>query len=231
MDHQEAIQLGAAERYLLDDLPPTQRSEFEEHFFGCQECAQDVRITADFLEISRAELRRGNLGSPAPKNPKRSWFEWLAGPALLTPACGLLLAVIVYQNGVVLPRINGQIAQLRQPGIVATVSLIGGNSRGAAVPPISGPAGQALVLSFDIPAAQSYPGYAGVLLNASGAVVWRVPVSAVQAQDTVSISVPAGVLGAGDYTLVVQGVGTPERGSNPAAVDLARYKFVLSPGR
>ena len=230
MNHQEAMQLGAVDRYFLGELPEPQRADFEEHFFDCRECASEMRMTADFLDIARAEFRRGNLGSAAPKTAKRSWLELFARPAVLTPAFGLLLAVIAYQNGVVLPRFNGQIAQLRQPGIVATVSLIGGNSRGEGVPPISGPAGQPILLSFDIPATRPYPGYACVLVDASGAVVWRVPVSAAQAQDTVSISVAAGALRAGDYTLVVQGLPAQDRGvASPKADDLARYRFALSP--
>jgi hypothetical protein len=215
----------------LDELPPAQRSEFEAHFFDCRECASELRVTAAFLDISRQELRRGKLVSAASRVVKRSWRELLARPAVLTPAFGLLLAVIAYQNSVVLPRFNGQIARLSRPGVVATVSLIGGNSRGDAPPPISGPAGQPILLSFDIPAIRPYPGYVCVLLDAAGTVVWRVPVSPAQAQDTVSISVPAGALRAGDYALVVRGLQTQERGdgANPQGAELAHYRFILSP--
>jgi hypothetical protein len=230
VQHQEAIQLGAAEKYLLGELPTPQRDEFEEHFFDCRECAADLRMTADFLHIARNELKRGNLGPAASKTFGWSWLQFLARPAVLTPAFTLLLAVIAYQNGVVLPRINGQIALLRQPGVVTTVSLIGGNSRGSALPSVGGFAGHPVLLSLDIPGTRQYPSYACVLIDASGAVVWQVPVSAAQAQDTVSINVPAGALRAGDYTLVVQGLEAPTGPSSPKAVELARYRFALSPG-
>jgi Putative zinc-finger len=232
MDHQQAIQLGAVEKYLLGELPGPQRAEFEEHFFDCRECASELRMTADFLDIAREELKSRNLGSPAPKRLKRSWLELFARPAVLAPAFGLLLAVIAYQNTVVLPRFSAQITRLRQPGIVTMVSLIGGNSRGNALPSISGSAGQPLLLSLDIPATRPFPGYACVLIDASGAVVWRLLVSPAQAQDTVSINVPAGVLRAGDYTLLVQGLETEEPGTEGKArvSDLARYRFALSPG-
>ncbi|HEV2701668.1 MAG TPA: zf-HC2 domain-containing protein [Steroidobacteraceae bacterium] len=229
MDHQEAIRLGAVERYLLNDLPGPLRDEFEEHFFNCRDCAADLRMTADFIDISRKELRRGNLGSAAPKTLKRSWLELFARPALLAPAFAVLLAVIVYQNGVVLPRFKEQNTRLRQPGIVTTVSFIGANSRGGSEPSFKGSAGQPILLSFDIPATQQYPGYLCLLIDSSGAVSWRVPVSAAQAQDTVSINVPAGALHAGDYALVVQGIGAPDA-SQPRAAELARYRFALSPG-
>jgi anti-sigma factor RsiW len=231
MDHQQAIQLGAVERYLLGELPAPQRAQFEEHFFDCRECASELRMTADFFDIARQELKSGNLRSATPKRVKRSWLELFTRPAVLAPAFGLLLAVIAYQNTVVLPRFSGQITRLRQPGIVTMVSLIGGNSRGDALPSISAAAGQPLLLSVDIPATRPYPGYACVLVDASGAVVWRLLVSPAQAQDTVSISVPAGVLRAGNYTLVVQGLAPQDHSDrgNPQASDLARYRFALSP--
>jgi Putative zinc-finger len=231
MEHQQAIQLAAVEKYLLGELTTPQRDEFEEHFFDCRECAAELRMTADFLDIARAELKRGNFGRAAAKALKWSWLEFFTRPAVLTPAFALLLAVIAYQNGVVLPRINGQIALLRQPGVVTTVSLIGGNSRGSALPSVSGSAGQPVLLSLDIPATRQYPSYICVLIDASGTIVWRVPVSAAQAQDTVSINVPAGALRAGNYTLVVQGVAASDRTDrgSPQAADVARYRFALSP--
>ena len=225
------MQLGAVEKYLLGELTTPQRDEFEEHFFDCRECAADLRMTANFLDIARKELKRGHFGRAASKTLKWSWLELFARPAVLTPALTLLLAVIAYQNGVVLPRINGQIALLRQPGVVTTVSLIGGNSRGGALPSVSGAAGQPVLLSLDIPATRPYLSYACILLDESGAVVWRVPVSAAQAQDTVSINVPPGALSAGDYTLVVQGLQAQDRTGpgSPKAADLARYRFALGP--
>jgi hypothetical protein len=231
VEHQEVIQLGAVEKYLLGELPAPQRDEFEAHFFDCRECAADLRMTAEFLDIARHQLKRGNVGKAASRTSQWSWLEFLARPAVLTPAFTLLLALIAYQNGVVLPRINTQIALLRQPGVVTTVSLIGGNSRGSALPSASGSAGHPVLLSLDIPGTRQYPSYACVLVDASGAVVWRVPVSAAQAQDTVSINVPAGALRAGDYTLIVQGLEAQDRSGpgSPQAADLARYRFALSP--
>jgi hypothetical protein len=219
------MQLGAVDKYLLGELSTAQRDEFEEHFFGCPECAAELRMTAEFLDIARKELKRGNFRQAPSKSFKWSWLELLARPAVLTPAFGLLLGVIAYQNGVVLPRINGQVAQLRQPGVVTSISLIAGNSRGAALPSVNGSANQPVLLSLDIPATRQYPTYACVLLDPSGAVVWRIPVSAAQAQDTVSINIPAGTLHPGGYTLVVQGIEGRDGGGGAQATDLARYRF------
>ena len=233
MDHQEAIRLAVVERYLLDELPPPQRDEFEEHFFECQLCAKDLRVTAEFLDLARKELKRGTIEGFAPRTVKPSWLELFWRPAVVAPAFGLLLAVIAYQNMVVYPRFSGQIAQLSRPHIASAVSLIGGNSRGGALPAASASLSQPVLLSVDIPAAEQFPSYACVLVDSAGAVVWRLPVSQEQARDTVSIAVPAGNLHAGDYTLVVQGL-PPQRQSNGgalAATEVARYRFTLTPAR
>ena len=56
MDHSEAVELMATERYLLGELPAEQREAFEAHFFECYECALDVRAEAAFLKEAKAQL-------------------------------------------------------------------------------------------------------------------------------------------------------------------------------
>ncbi len=53
MDHQEAVSLGATEQYLLGTLDEEQREGFEEHFFGCLECAEDVRAGMAVVAVAR----------------------------------------------------------------------------------------------------------------------------------------------------------------------------------
>ncbi|MCX6599814.1 MAG: hypothetical protein NTV70_25960 [Acidobacteria bacterium] len=43
MEHNEAIQSRAAERYSTGQMPPDEAELFEAHFFGCLECAEEVR--------------------------------------------------------------------------------------------------------------------------------------------------------------------------------------------
>ncbi len=56
MDHNEAIQLQAAEKYVLGEFPPSLRDQFEEHYFECQECALDVKAAAGFVDNARVAL-------------------------------------------------------------------------------------------------------------------------------------------------------------------------------
>src|SRR5215471_6981152 len=101
MDHTEAIRLTAAERYLLDELSPEQRDQFEEHFFDCAECALDLQAATAFIEQSKKILaeEQQTVTAPRPQPAKvqagwRSWFR----PAFAVPVFASLLAVIGYQS-------------------------------------------------------------------------------------------------------------------------------------
>jgi hypothetical protein len=233
MDHEEAAGRGAVEKYLLDELAPLERDEFEAHFFDCRECAADLRTTAVFLDAAVRELARGVPAKPAPngvpakpapKAGRKSWFAFLWRPAFLSPAVAFLLLIIVYQNVVTYPRLAGERVPLEHPEILPSISLVGANSRGGPIPSVTVTPAGSVLLSVDIPTAEQFSSYSCVLLAPSGAVVWRVPISAEQAKDTVYIRTPALPRENGDYGVIVQGYANPDRGE-PA--DLARYRFTL----
>ena len=50
MDHAEAVRTLAAERYLLEEMPPEERDAFEAHFFECTACAEAVEAGASIAE-------------------------------------------------------------------------------------------------------------------------------------------------------------------------------------
>jgi putative zinc finger protein len=223
MDHHEALRCEAVEKYLLGELALQERDEFEEHFFDCPQCAAELKTTAAFLDEVKREFRQLPAVKPAPRARKPSRFEFLWRPAFFAPAFALLLSVIVYQNVRVFPRVAGEGTRLDRPEVLSAVSLIGANSRGGVNPSVTVGKDQPILLTLDIPAAEQYTSYICTLIAPSGAAVWRVPVSASQAKDTVSIRIPGADLKPGDYTLRVQ--ANPVRGE-PA--DIARYRFTLS---
>src|SRR5450631_2029029 len=65
MDHDVVVRQKMTERYLLDELDPAARDEFEEHFFDCADCALDVHAGALFVEQSKVVLAEG-----------RWWLAW-----------------------------------------------------------------------------------------------------------------------------------------------------------
>jgi len=226
MNHEEAARLSLVEKYLLEELPPDLRDEFEEHYFDCQECADDVRATAAFLDTAKEELKRfppENAAEPA----KKPWLAWLWAPAVLVPALAACLLVIAYQGFVVYPHYKSEIAELQAPEILPSVSLAGGNSRGGGtIPSVVVRDAHAFLLVFDIPTQDRFSSYTCELYSPPGALAWSVQVSAEAARDTVTIRVPAAQVSAGTYTLAVRGNTGSTAGQG--GTDLVRYRFKLS---
>jgi hypothetical protein len=78
MEHDEAIRSHAAERYLARELSPEDHAAFEEHFFDCPECAEEVRFEATFAANVRAVMREpARAAQPMPASPQPSlWMRW-----------------------------------------------------------------------------------------------------------------------------------------------------------
>ena len=64
----------AAERYLLGEMSDADRDRYEQHFFSCAECAENVRTTAAFLDDVKSYV-----GPDAAARPQR--FDVVAGEA------------------------------------------------------------------------------------------------------------------------------------------------------
>ena len=77
MNHLQAVNTLASERYLLGEMADKERDAFEEHVFSCAECAEDVRaggamrdaVRAGMLAIGMADKSstRKVLQMPAPR--------------------------------------------------------------------------------------------------------------------------------------------------------------------
>ena len=66
MDHETALRTSATERYFLGELTGQDRDGFEEHYFMCPECAEDVRALTVFAANAKAVFRQEAAG-PAPQ--------------------------------------------------------------------------------------------------------------------------------------------------------------------
>jgi hypothetical protein len=240
MTHADAASTQAVERYLLGELSPEQRDEFEAHVFDCRECAEDLKAAAVFLDNSRAVLREDPtlaLEGPSPHadtsaDRKPRWLSWLT-PATLVPtytwasAFLLLLGFSLYQNLVTLPALRNSSA----PRALSAFSFVSSGTRGATPLVIAAPTRQPFLLFFDIPPGGRYASYHCVITAEAGKPEVGVDVTAAQARDTVQLFVPAGGLSAGPHTLVITGIAGSETGAGTGAVgknqEIARYPFVL----
>jgi hypothetical protein len=224
MDHNHTTQHLTVERYLLDELTPEVRDEFEEHFFDCQECATDLRATAAFMAAARKEFKIHPVPNPGGATNGKSFLASLWPSALVWSALAASLLLIAYQNMIVFPRFRTEISELKAPEILPAISLVGGNSRGGQIP--AGTVGKThpFLLQLDIPTQDRFSSYTCLLYSPTGSLAWRVEVGAESARDTVSIRVPSVDRPPGEYTLAVQ--GNIVQGGTP--VDLARYRFALN---
>ena len=219
MNHIEAIELKAVDRYLLNELPPEQRDEFEGHLFDCHECAAEMRATAAFLDAARVEMQF-QVGAKPKKNSSQQRFSSLTA-VFLASALAASLLVILFQNMVTYPRMQKQIAQLQQPRILSTLALVGGISRGEKIPALATNGRQPFILQVDIPADDKFSSYACQLLSPEGKSLWSIQVNPLAARDTVALNVPP-VSRGGTYMLVIQGSG-----AEAPLIEIARRKFNL----
>lgn len=77
MEHAQAISTNASERYLLGELTASEADAFEEHYFDCVQCADDVRAGSTFLDGGRRLVRESETPL-APvvaieEHPRRRW--------------------------------------------------------------------------------------------------------------------------------------------------------------
>jgi hypothetical protein len=227
MHHHDPADM-TVEKYLLDELNPEARDQFEEHFFDCLECAADVRAAAGFIAAAKKEFKANPVPKPGARPNGKSLFASFWPSALVLSALAASLLVIAYQNVVVYPRFKAEISELKAPEMLPSVSpaisLVGGNSRDGKVPAFTLEAGHPFLLLLDIPAQDRFSNYTCLLYSPSGSLSWRVNVSGQLAKDTVSIRVPSGDRPSGEYTLTVQ--GNTDRGETP--VELAHYRFALN---
>jgi hypothetical protein len=206
MDHEEVVRRKMTERYLLNELEPQARDEFEEHFFDCQDCALDVRAGALFIDQSKVALAEQtkpvSAGSPAvPASVKTPWWRW-SRPALAAPVLAMLLAVIGYQNLVTLPQIQ---KSSRSPQVLPWTSVNVG-TYGSDERVIITQRGQGFLLFVRIPPEGVYAQYTAELYNPAGKPEWSVRIPASSTQDQWPVQVPGADRQAGSYSLAVLGV-------------------------
>ena len=221
MNHEEAVRQKATERYLLNELDPNLRDQFEEHLFDCRECALDVRAAAMFVEQSKTVLSESPQASavrvPVVVPAKPGWFGWLR-PALAVPVLAVLLALIAYENLVTYPQLR-EAANTPQVLPWASINV---STRGAITPIITARAGEGFNLLVSIPPDAHYASYRFDLHSPAGSLEWSRTIPAAAADDTRSIYIPGTSRPAGTYALTVYGITSGGESSQ-----LGRYPFEL----
>jgi anti-sigma factor RsiW len=216
MKHKEAVRSHAAEKYVAGELEPAAQHAFEEHFFCCPECAQEVRLEQTFAANARAVFRE----RPAPPfvPPSREgWFAWLrprpvlsfwlAANGLLVLGFGLFLATGTREPP--------------GPHLVPAYFAPGPTRGPDALPAHSIPSGVPAFLAHIPAPVRQYASYSYEILSAAGNRESAGAVSAVAAPDVeLYLQVPIKKLRRGLHFLVVRG--------NPGNEVVSESKFRIT---
>jgi len=227
MDHLEAKRLHAAEKYVLGELAADQRDAYEEHYFDCAECAEDVKATVTFVCAGREVFREEPVPvAAAPKElaPRSRWTSWFR-PMIAIPAMAALLLVIGYYSRTSKP----QIGVITAPGqtILSSPSfgLRGGDRLENEKTVVQVHGNDLVQLHFDfVPSqVQNFSSYTGELQDSASRVPLQFDIPTDRVNKEVNLIVPSGLLHPGDYTLTVFG----REASSAAKIPVAKFSFAV----
>jgi len=224
MNHQEALQQMAVERYLLGELTGASLDNFEEHLYECSECATDVKTGVTFIDAARTELSAPRRVAVPHMESARSWTSWFTSPWILAPALAACLLILAFQTFVLQPRMKVELAQAQVPAVLNPLVLANAGARGDSIPEIVAPAHRSFVISLDVPTTGGFSSYLCSLYAPDGALLWQTTISSEQARDALLISIPTDETTEGLNVFLIQGL--PAAGNSSGTLeDLARYRF------
>ena len=227
MDHNEAIQLQAAVKYVLGELSPVQRDDYEEHYFDCAECAVDIKALLTFADTAREVLRQEKASQLARDlAPVRGgWLGWLQ-PVVAVPAFAALLLIIAYQNTVTIPHAqqdaSSGAAQLFVTSRAPKMAVTRGSED---IAKYSVRQGENLPLKFDFTPRTMFDAYVCRLQDESGRMVLQVRVPGSFTNKELNLVVPATSVKSGKYALVF--TGDPRSTGQPNKDEVLRLDFTV----
>jgi hypothetical protein len=206
MEHAEAVETMATERYLLGEMTPEDRDAFEEHFFGCSVCAADV------IDTSRVRAAIAADGPKAAQLPRlAARMPWVAAAATTI----ILAGYPIVQN----IALRQQIALTRQPQVVDSVSVDGASRGGGGESVPDHSASKAFTVDFDIPPQRGAHDYVVRLVDSAGSVHSSYGIASDAAAERQHLLCPAGSLPPGRYQLEVR--------AEPAGSPVEAWSFVV----
>lgn len=212
MDHAEAVQTNATERYLLGELQAAEVDAFEEHYFDCMSCADDVRTGAQLLDGGRQLVRE----PASTKTPVVSMAEHRARRMGWLPLVAAAMIVLAVGLPMMLRSDRGSASF----EVGREHSLLLSGTRGGDAGVITLSDDQPAVLYVDVPPEPAYARYEARLSAPGGNVIAARAVSPEQTKDPLPLVLRG--LAAGTYEVVIEG-------ADPAGqhAEIARYRFTV----
>jgi len=209
----------AAERYVLGEFTEPEALAFEEHFFSCAACAQDVEdLTAIRLASPAVLPQLERKGTWKWEQAGRGWFALPWVPQFAMGALALLVMVAGYQNAVEIPRLKSLAGQEDLQLSPAPPTLTARRSAGTNTLSLQQRVAP-LLIANEWP--EKYPRYEARIAN-SGNRQEVLRAQAAAGEGSLMVLVPVSRLGAGTFELTIFG---DRDGAEPELV--ARYPFTI----
>lgn len=218
MTHQEAAQSGAVERYLLEEMTPDEGLRFEEHYFTCPICAEEIAMGQDFIEGVRElypqnDSNRAKTMSPEPKAP---WWKRIFTTPILIPAM-LILLVVDVRNILSIGALKSQIAALSAPQAATLITAHEEEERGA----LSTINTQAVTVRFPLPDGPVYPFYRIDVAHGDKLAFSKV-LPAPSSENGLALTLNKKLIGAGYFDASIFGLGQAQ---SKDGATVGHYKF------
>jgi hypothetical protein len=228
MEHEQSVQNLAVEGYLLGQMTAEEREAFENHYFECAVCADDLRAASRFMQEARAIFAaEGRTPAPAQSVPERrawSWGGWLRPQFALAA-----IAVLAIFSGVeglgTIPNLQRRLNEANTPRILNPTHLRGqtrgsqmqGSQTQGGPTALKSMAGEPAEFIFDLPESPTKEAQF-VIESTDGRAALQLS-EKLSGSDEVRLYIPRLDLPAGTYTLVVTAV--------QGGQELGRYPFEI----
>jgi anti-sigma factor RsiW len=211
MEHETVAANRTVERYILGELDADERDSFEEHYFECADCGDEVRTASAFLANLRAVMAQEEVSAEAPvPRTKRPVLYWLR-PAWGLGLAGVLMIFASYQAVVI-----RSLSTVRQVNPFVLLPETRGDAR-----VVEYREGHPLLFSFEIPTGVASAFQAEIVRADTNATIERAPVKPpAEELDPAHVLFPKPNLGPGRYVLVLRALDGPHQGEQ-----IDRYPF------
>jgi len=210
MEHTD-IRPDTAVRYLLGEFSPADAESFEEHYFDCSICANDIRNGMKLLETGLDLPADSDRRAPVVNINSHRW-QWMHSAA----AAALVLVIGAPIFNVVMHR-RLSAATLRPVQTFEMSSVVRGGEPPA---PIVLAGDRSTLIYANIPLESVFPSYEISIRNASNKVVTKARLTEEMAKLNQPLLLSA--LPAGSYEVVIEGVR--ENGNRAQVITPQRFE-------
>jgi hypothetical protein len=213
--HEDAVKDLMAERYLLGELNAAERDAFEEHFFSCDACFEQIKAGTEFV----SQLRQ--IATQDPQDPLAPGFMSHLIANARQPLTITMFGFLLFASGLAVHQ-NSVIANLKAPRPEIRSVLTGIAHGSGEIHVIKIPRNSALSLNVEYAPKGEFISYQAQILSSSGKALHTVALPETQVGTTASIAVPADALKSAQYSVVVFG-----RRSDGSQEEVGRGAFEL----